>query len=559
MFLCKNVQRLVERRTLQANGSGNGRYPTKGKDIVWSVWKAYSCFEKRVRKLRSLLNITEPYICYIDNVNRDNPQGYKNNNLEVSMTNLCCLGQGTKVVTKEGAVSIEELIGRTVTIWDGKEWVDNSGFKLVDISPIWEIQLENGTTIEATHNHRWFVANEFKKPGEPHYLEKHTDQLQSGDLLEGHSKGLEEYGANTKGFYIVKSVTKTNRIAPVYCTNVPSTSKFALANGVMTGNSEITLYTDPEHSFVCCLSSLNLAKYHEWADTDLVETAIWFLDGVLEEFIQRAKDIPGLECAVRFSQKGRAIGLGVLGWHTFLQQEGLPFDSKEATQYTVNIFKNIREKAEYATSQLALEYGEPEWCVGTGRRNSHLLALAPTVSNSKLSGDVSPSIEPWAANIFVEQSAKGTFIRKNAVLAHYLKQLGLNTDTIWDKIMEAKGSVQSIAELEEYVIQDGYAISVLKADHTKPFFFLRQVFKTFKEINQIQIVRQQAARQPYIDQAVSLNLRFPHNAPPKFVSDVHMEAWRLGVKTLYYFRSESVLNGELKQLTTTNNCSVCEG
>ena len=185
--------------------------------------------------------------------------------------------------------------------------------------------------------------------------------------------------------------------------------------------SEITLHTDENHSFICCLSSLNLAKYDEWKNTNIIHDAIWFLDGVLEEFIQKAKYRKGFENSVRSAEKGRALGLGVLGWHTYLQERGLPFEGLLAQYETRRIFSQIKIESERASMALADAYGEPLWCVGTGMRNTHLRAVAPTVSNSKLSGNVSPGIEPWAANIFTEQSAKGTFIRKNPTLENILK------------------------------------------------------------------------------------------------------------------------------------------
>ena len=165
--------------------------------------------------------------------------------------------------------------------------------------------------------------------------------------------------------------------------------------------SEITLHTDESHSFVCCLSSLNLSKYDEWRDTDLIYTATWFLDGVLSEFIQKAKNMRGFENAVRSAEKGRALGLGVLGWHTYLQQRGIPFEGMEAQFETRKIFSQLKIESERASRDLASEYGEPLWCKETGFRNTHLRAVAPTVSNSKLAGNVSPGIEPWAANVFL--------------------------------------------------------------------------------------------------------------------------------------------------------------
>ena len=170
---------------------------------------------------------------------------------------------------------------------------------------------------------------------------------------------------------------------------------------------------------------------------------------MLEEFIQRAKYRKGFENSVRFAEKSRALGLGVLGWHTYLQEKGLPFEGLLSQYETRRIFSQIKIESERASMALADVYGEPLWCVGTGLRNTHLRAIAPTVSNSKLSGNVSPGIEPWAANVFTEQSAKGTFIRKNPTLQKALDKRGLNTKEVWDKILADGGSVQDIKGLVE--------------------------------------------------------------------------------------------------------------
>lgn len=332
--------------------------------------------------------------------------------------------------------------------------------------------------------------------------------------------------------------------------------------------SEITLHTDENHSFVCCLSSVNLAKYDEWKDTDLIYTATWFLDGVLEEFIQRAKYMRGFENSVRSAEKGRALGLGVLGWHTYLQERGIPFDSLPAQFETRKIFSQIKIESERASRDMAKEMGEPLWCVGTGMRNSHLRAIAPTVSNSKLAGNVSPGIEPWAANIFTEQTAKGTFIRKNPTLEGVLDKIKKNNKQTWDKILEDGGSVQGLEWVNEYMVkigEFGYKPLTLKQweelnDIQKSEYVqLGDVFKTFKEINQLELVRQAGVRQQYVDQAVSLNLAFPKEAEPKFINQVHLEAYEQGIKTLYYMRTESVLRGDIAARAMDPDCLSCDG
>jgi ribonucleoside-diphosphate reductase alpha chain len=335
--------------------------------------------------------------------------------------------------------------------------------------------------------------------------------------------------------------------------------------------SEITLHTDESHSFVCCLSSVNLAKYDEWKNTDLVYTATWFLDGVLDEFIQKAKFMRGFENSVRSAEKGRALGLGVLGWHTYLQERGIPFEGLPAQFETRKIFSQLRTETEKASRDMALEMGEPLWCRGTGMRNTHLRAIAPTVSNSKLAGNVSAGIEPWAANVFTEQTAKGTFIRKNPVLQAFLETINRNSKPTWNKILEDGGSVQGLDFLDDYYVKVATNINdkdnliskkkfesllAIDADHYIP---VKDIFKTFKEINQLDLVKQAGIRQQYVDQAVSLNLAFPTQADTKFINKVHLEAFKEGVKTLYYMRTESVLRGDIAQAATDPDCLACDG
>jgi len=301
--------------------------------------------------------------------------------------------------------------------------------------------------------------------------------------------------------------------------------------------TEITLHTDEEHSFICCLSSLNLAKYDEWKDTDVVETAIRFLDGVMQEFIDKSNGKDSLIRTHRHAKKGRALGLGVMGWHTFLQKKNLPFNSIASTAWTHTIFSDIRSKAEATSRELAQEYGEPVWCKGTGMRNTHLLAIAPTVSNSRLNS-CSAGIEPIPANIYTFNGAKGTFIVKNKTLEAILEEKGKNTEAVWDQILADNGSVQNLSH------------DVLTEDE-------KEIFLTFSEVNQLELVRQAAIRQKYIDQTQSLNLSFDPTDSPKWINQCHLEAWKLGVKTLYYLRTDSVIKGDLGSRTA--ECLSCDG
>src|SRR5690554_758132 len=298
--------------------------------------------------------------------------------------------------------------------------------------------------------------------------------------------------------------------------------------------SEITLPSTFEESFICCLSSMNLELFDEWKDTNAVQLAIYFLDAVLQEFIVKTEDNYYLKSANNFARNHRALGLGVLGWHSFLQKNKIPFESMEAKQWTSKIFQHLRDEAEKATAELAHIYGEPEILKEYGRRNTTLLAIAPTTSSSAILGQASPGIEPFSSNYFKVGLSKGNFMRKNKYLKELLAQKGLDNEDTWRSIMLNHGSVQHLKELTEHE---------------------KQVFKTFKEISQLEIIQQASIRQKYIDQSQSLNLNIPSGVPVKKVNKLMIEAWKLGIKTLYYQRSQSVSK---EFITNVVNCSSCE-
>lgn len=282
--------------------------------------------------------------------------------------------------------------------------------------------------------------------------------------------------------------------------------------------SEITLMTNARRTAVCCLSSLNLEKYEEWKDTTLVADLIRYLDNVLEFFIRLAP--PGLTRAVYSAQQERALGLGTLGWHSYLQSKGIPFESggfNSAAQHTNIVYGAIKTKAEEASRQLARERGEAPDCIGSGYRNSHLLAIAPNASSSSLV-NTSPSIEPWSSNAFNAQGRAGSFLIKNQYLEGVLTKHGENTAEVWNDIMTKDGSVQHLTFLTDEE---------------------RSVFKTAREINPMWIVEQAALRQPHICQSQSVNIFPPEDITLEEMSDIHMAAWKKGVKTLYYCRGKS--------------------
>ncbi|WP_018627327.1 ribonucleoside-diphosphate reductase subunit alpha [Niabella aurantiaca] len=298
--------------------------------------------------------------------------------------------------------------------------------------------------------------------------------------------------------------------------------------------SEIMLPSTEDESFICCLSSLNLELYDEWKDTDAIKLAVFFLDAVLQEFIAKTEDNYYLANANRFAKRHRALGLGVLGWHSYLQRNMIAFESMKAKQLTHSIFSELQEKTEKATIELARIYGEPELLKGYGRRNTTVMAIAPTTSSSAILGQSSPGIEPFVSNYYKAGLSKGNFIRKNKYLKALLEEKGLDTEDVWRSIMLNHGSVQHV---------DGLT------DHEK------DVFKTFREISQLEIIQQASIRQKFVDQGQSLNLNIPPGLPVKEVNKLLIEAWKLGVKTLYYQRSQSVSKELVNTLTV---CSSCE-
>jgi len=299
--------------------------------------------------------------------------------------------------------------------------------------------------------------------------------------------------------------------------------------------TEIALPATTDESFVCCLSSMNALHYDEWKDTDAVETLTRFLDAVMEEFIQKAEEIQFMERAVRFAKRHRAVGIGVLGWHSYLQSNMIPFDSMEAMQKNEEIFRTIKENSYEASEELADEFGEPEVLEGYGRRNTTTMSVAPTKSSSIILGQVSPSIEPLKSNYFVRDGAKLKSTQKNRFLQAILEERGKDERGVWDSIANRDGSVHHLDCL---------------TDEEK------EVFKTFAEIPQMSIINQAAQRQKHIDQAQSLNVTIdPSEVSVKEINQLYIEAWKKGVKSLYYQNS---VNAAQKFSRNILECKACE-
>ncbi|RYZ93081.1 MAG: ribonucleoside-diphosphate reductase subunit alpha [Proteobacteria bacterium] len=354
------------------------------------------------------------------------------------------------------------------------------------------------------------------------------------DMLNGNEENRRRYQE------VMAMRQRTGQPYIMYTDNVNNKNPLGYKNNKLAVSfsnicTEITLFTDQRHSFICCLSSMNLARYNEWKDTNAVYLAVIFLDGVLNEFIDRAQKIKGFENVVRSARKGRALGLGVLGFHSLLQKEMTPVDSLRAKILNKAIFKKMLSDAQDASRYLAEKQGEPEWCRGTGMRNSHLLAIAPTASNSIISGELSPGIEFSAGNIVSERTAKGNFIRWNGVFRDFLRSVGRDTQDVWDIVVRDHGSCQNL--------------DFMTAEQKK-------VFLTAYEIDQRVVIDLAADRQEYICQSQSVNLFIGLDSmSPQEITELHIEAWYRGIKTLYYVRPESTLKPD--QASRGAECVAC--
>ena len=310
--------------------------------------------------------------------------------------------------------------------------------------------------------------------------------------------------------------------------------------------TEIMLPSDHNWSFVCVLSSINLLHYDKWKDTDAVETMVYFLDAVITEFLEKLesyKDSPNLddrqtflfmERAYNFAKENRALGVGALGWHSLLQSKMLPFDSQQAYDLNNEVFKTLKEKSNAASEELAEKFGEPAVLKGYGRRNATLNAIAPTTSSAFILGQVSQGIEPIWSNIYVKDIAKIKTTIKNPFLVTLLKEKGMDTPEVWRDIRDRDGSVQHLDFLSENE---------------------KEVFKTYSEIDQMAIIYQAANRQNYIDQGQSLNIIVHPDMPTKDINKIHVTAWKLGLKSLYYQHSMNAAQ-KFKQ---KKECTSCEG
>jgi len=384
--------------------------------------------------------------------------------------------------------------------------------------------------IDASHGDFWELA---------HYLENSPDDLNIGwnisdEFIRGLEGGIPENLERFQRMMKVKMTTgkgyfnfidKINRNRP---REYQEHGLYVRASNLC---NEINLFSDNEHTFTCVLSSLNLAKYDEWKDTSLVADAIYFLDCVVSEFLERGHAIPGLERACTFTRKGRALGLGVCGWHTLLQLRGLPWESLEANYLNQEIFDDIRSKAEKESLRLGRIHGVPEWCRGTGRRNTHLLAIAPTKSTALIMGGVSEGINPDPAFTYTQTTAGGEISRVSPVLLGVMKERGVYDKKHIQQMVDQQGSVQGVDWLSPEE---------------------KQVFKTAFEIDQSWVLRHAAIRSRYIDQWQSVNLFFSSEESEETIAAVHKEAFLdERIRGLYYCYSRA-------GVTASKDCEVCQ-
>lgn len=689
-------------------------------DTAVEVWLAI---------INSRKQVGFPYLVFTGNANNNKPECYSDKPIVAS--NLCVTGD-TKILTKDGYKLIQNLEGKTVECWNGKDWSLTPIFKTSDGQEVLEVNLSNGATIKATPYHKWYVAKQDSRGKLLGEEIKRTHELQTGDklikfnlmpvdhgsliLADAYTNGLhtaegtvyhsdacrislygdkqnllshitgytstsvttdkegtvrtnvhfsknvlkpkfyvpsaeytvasriqwlsglldgdgtltsndgteslqltsinfsflnelhlmlQELGVNSKvskisdgkytslptndgsgnykdywcqptyriiiagsslqqllnlgltckrvqpttrtynreatHFVKVISVVDNNEIAPTYCGTEPVYNKL-MFNGVLTGNcSEIMLPSNPDETFVCVLSSMNLLHYDEWKDTDAVEVLTMFLDSVVTEAIDKlnvmqSKTKPEewfLHRIQRFLENHRALGLGVLGLSSYYQSIGVSFDSQKAAKLNYEMFKLIREKAENASIELGTRYG----CVmGTNRRNTTLLAIAPTKSSSFILGQVSQSIEPLMSNYFINDTAKAKIVYKNKFLEELLESKGKNTSDVWQSILMNDGSVQHL----DFLSDDEKA-----------------VFKTFAEIDPNFIIEQASIRQEFIDQGQSLNLLIGPSMKPKEIHQLYVKAWKLGIKALYYQFGISSAQELSRSKLLQNECSAC--
>jgi ribonucleotide reductase alpha subunit len=500
----------------------------KDKNYGWVITDEFASKLKSgepeaTRKWKEILKIKlltgKGYLFFPDKANRHRPESYVSRGLDVNASNLCVVGD-TLILTNKGEFPIKSLVNQQVNVWNGEEWSEvtikqtglNQEVTKVYLSEF--VEGESPITVElvCTPYHKWYDING---------NEYRTHELQSGlELL---------HWVNPKGkkvFHVVQYQTEHTN-SDTYCFTEPK-RHMGVFNGVLTGNcTEIMLHSSEEYSYSCILSSLNLLHWDKIKDSNAVFVATVFLDCLCSEFIEQAKGEKGLEKVVKFTEKGRAVGLGTMGFATYLQSKMIPYESLEAYFLNMEIWKHIHDESLRASQWLATILGEPEWCEGLGVRNTHRTASAPTKSTAGLMGGMSESTFPDPAMVFTAGSAAGELDRIPPQFLKLLKEKGKYTKEVIENIVANNGSVQQLDFL---------------SDHEK------LVFKNAFEIDQWVIFRMAKARQKYICQGQSLNFFIAENENTETLLSDLMSACVLDEDILsqyyIYTRSGVVISGE---------------
>ncbi len=389
-----------------------------------------------------------------------------------------------------------------------------AGYTDIDHGDFWEIAQYLEHSPDGL-NVGWVIRDSF--------IEKLNNQ--DPEALKRWKRVMKVRAVTGKGYILM--IDKVNRNRPQMYKDLDLLVK---ASNLCT---EITLFADEDHTFTCVLSSVNAIHYDDWAKYNTVFIMTVFLDCICQLFIDDARGKPGFEKSVRFSEKGRALGLGVLGFHTYLQRNMMPFEGLEAHLTNIQIFSHLHDESLKASQWMAREWGEPEWCKGYGVRNTHRTAVAPNTSSALLCGGVSQGIEPVVANVYKQGSTAGNLDRINPVFLDYMKEKGMYKKEVIDRVSNNNGSVQD----EDWVSDE-----------------MKEVLKTAFEIDQGAILRLASARQPKLCQAQSLNLFFSDEEEEEYASAIHKQAvLDDNILSVYYMRSLSGVKA------SKGECSVCEG
>lgn len=470
-----------------------------------------------------------PYVFFTGTANKNAPKVYKDKEIKIHASNLC-VAWDSVILTKNGHEEIHTLENKEVEVWNGKEWSKTTVRKTGENQKLLRIKVEMidpdkdiclwSSYLDCTEYHKFYLQDGSIKKAK---------DLKNWDLLLPFK--LDD-GSEYKNLVVTVEGQKVT--GDTYCVNEPLEHK-AVFNGILTGNcNEISLSSDKDSSFVCVLSSINLLHWDDLKDTDAIETMAYFLDTVTEEYIKKTNGVKFMEAPNKFAREQRAVGLGVLGWHSYLQSKIIPFESMEAKMLNSQIFSALNKKSLAASKEMAEKYGEPLLLEGYGERMVTRLAVAPTTSSSFILGQVSQGIEPQNSNYYVKKLAKGSFTYKNPYLKSLLKDKDKDDQETWKSILERGGSVQHL----DFLSQEE-----------------KDVFKTFGEISQKEIVIQAAARQKHLDQSQSLNLMIPPETTIKEVSQLMIFGWQQGVKGYYYQKG---VNPSQMLSRSINECRSCE-